>query len=219
MHGEQVADGLAGIAIKEVFKNAEKLAELHGCLTSPRGDNFRLRLLQAMEVPLEESAIERLRAESGINEYHRHLNRLLKLELVNMQGADGMRLYLRTLQGEKAINAVREFETRVGHEAAQAVYEASLGPNSIRLFLRIYGDSREPNWETLKVEYTPAEIGRLSLFLPRVIEGISAVDKLNEADLLAYQDDNLVHMQATRARSFYRYLLDLNGLLALDISG
>ena len=77
MAGETENIDLAGKTIKDIFKSAEQIAELHGCLTSLRGDNFRLRLLQAMEVPLDETAIERLRVESGVNEYHRHLHRLL----------------------------------------------------------------------------------------------------------------------------------------------
>ncbi len=166
-----VADELAGKTIKDIFKNAEKMAELHACLTLTRGDNFRLHLLQAMEVPLDEKAIEHLRIESGINEYHRHLNRLLRFGLVRAQEEGDEKRYDRTSLGENAIDALREFERRVGSEAAKAVYSASLGPNSIRLFLRVYGDNRAANWENLQIRYTPAEIGRLSLFLPRVIEG------------------------------------------------
>ena len=116
---------------------------------------------------------------------------------------------VRTATGERAINAVREFERRSGKEAAESVYAASLGPNSIRLFLRIYGDRKEADWEQMWIRYTPAEVGRLSLFVPRVIEGISAVDKLNEAGLLVYRDDDHIHMQPTQARGFYQYLREL----------
>jgi hypothetical protein len=45
--------------------------------------------------------------------------------------------------------------------------------------------------------------------VPRVIEGISAVDKLNEAGLLVYRDDDHIHMQPTQARGFYQYLREL----------
>ena len=78
-----------------------------------------------------------------------------------------------------------------------------------RLFLKIYGDSRDADWKQLQIRYTPVEIGRLSLFLPRVIEGVSAIDKLNEADLLAYRDDDHIHMHPKKARSFYQYLREL----------
>ena len=209
MAGESVSNELVGKTIKDIFKGAEQTAELYACLTSPRGDNFRLRLLQAMEIPLDEAAIERLRVEAGVNEYHRHLNRLMRFGLVRKQEIDGSRLYIRTALGEPAVNAVREFERRVGTEGAQAVYSAALGPNSIRLFLRVYGDRREAEWDRLQITYTPVEIGRLCLFLPRTIDGISAIDKLSEAGLLVYQDDNRVHVQPLKGRSFYQYLHEL----------
>jgi len=209
MVGMSVADKLAGKTIKEIFKNAEEIAELHGCLTSPRGDNFRLHLLQAMEIAVDEAVIEQLRIQSGINEYRRHLNRLLRFGLIRVEEIDGKKQYTRTSLAEKAINALREFERRVGKEASQAVYSASLGPNSIRFFLRIYGDNREPSGVDLQIRYTPAEIGKMSLFLPRAIEGISAIDKINEADLLVYRDDNYIYMQPIKMRSFYQYLQEL----------
>ncbi len=216
MAGEIENFDLAGKTIKEIFKSAEQIAELHACLTSPRGDNFRMRLLQSMEVPLDEADIERLRVESGVNEYHRHLHRLLGFGLVRKQETDGTGLYIRTALGETAVNAVREFERRMGSQIAQSVCSAALGPNSIRLFLRVYGDRREAQWDRLQVTYTPAEIGSLSLFLPRTIEGISAIDKLNEAGLLVYQDDNQIHMQPLRARSFYQYLHELYRIVAAN---
>ena len=216
MAGESTANELPGKIIKEIFRNAEDLAKLHACITPLRGGNFRLRLLHAMEVSLDEPAIEQLRVEFGMNEYHRHLNRLLRFGLVQVQEADGKRLYLRTTLEEKAINALREFERRVSPEAAEAVYSASLGPNSIRFFLRVYGDKKEANWAQLQIRYTPAEIGRLSLFLPRIIEAISAVDKVSEAGLLVYHDDNHIYMQPRKARSFYQYLQQLYGIMTAN---
>ena len=210
--GEVAIEELAGELIQEVYGNADRVADLHACLASPRGDYFRLRLLQAMEVPLTDPDVERLRVESGMYEYHRHLNRLMGFGLVRIDEADGEQRYVRTGLAERAINAVREFERRLGKEEAQAVFSASLGSNSIRLFLRIYGDQKEADWEHLRITYTPIEIGRLSLFLPRAIEGVSAIDKLNEADLLVYRDDDHVHMQPVKARSFYQYLRDLHAI-------
>lgn len=217
MVDESIANDLAGEKIKEIFNEAEEIAELHACLTSSRGENFRLRLLQAMEVPLFETEIEQLRIDSGINEYHRHLNRLLKFGLVQAKDIDGKKQYERTELGERAVNALRGFERRAGQEAARAIYSATLGPNSIRFFLRIYGNKREANRDDFQVQFTAAEIGRLSLFLPRTIEGISAIDKLNEADLLVYQDDNHFHMQTKMAVSYYQYLKELSGILKADL--
>jgi len=212
MAGKRTPNELAGKTIKEIFKNAEEIAELHGCLTSPRGDNFRLHLLQAMETPMDEAGIEQLRVRSGVNEYRRHLNRLLRFRLIQVEEIHGKERWARTSLAEKAINAVREFERRVGKEGAQAVYAASLGPNSIRFFLRIYGDKREASGVDLQIRYTPAQLGRMSLFLPRAIEGVSAIDKLNEAGLTEYRDDNYIYMQPIKARSFYQYLHELCGI-------
>ena len=217
MFGKSAPHGLAGKTIKEIFKNDEGIAELHACLISPRGDNFRLRLLQAMEIPLDEAVIEQLRIQSGINESRRHLNRLLKFGLIQVGEIDGKKRWTRTSLAENAINALREFERRVGKEATQAVYSASLGPNSIRFFLRIYGDKGETRGADLQVRYTPAEIGRMSLFLPRAIEGVSAIDKLNEADLLVYRDDNYIYMQPIKAHSFYQYLQELYEIASADL--
>ena len=118
-------------------------------------------------------------------------------------------MYARTELGERAVNALREFQRCVGKEAARATYFAALGPNSIRLFLRIYGNEPKPPHNQQELLYTPAEVGRLSLFLPRIIEGISAVDKLNEAGLFVYGDDGNIHMPPVKARAFYRYLREL----------
>ena len=207
---EATTKELVGDQIREIFGNADEVSRLNACITSPRGDYFRLRLFQAMETPLTEADVDKLRGESEISEYRRHLHKLEKYGLVRREKADGELRFVRTPLAEQAINAVRKFERRVGKEAARAIHGASLGQNSIRLFLRIYGDTKEADWDQLRIMYTPAEIGLLALFLPRIIEGVSAIDKLNEADLLVYRDDDHVHMQPRKARSFYQYLRDLH---------
>jgi predicted transcriptional regulator len=209
MTGKSTAQELIGKTIKEVFKHAEEVADLHGCLTSPRGSYFRLRLLQALEVPSDEATIERNRVEAGVQEYHRHLHKLLRFGLVSEKEMGGQRHYTRTDLGERAVNAVRELERGVTHQEAQAIDSAALGPNSVRLFLRFYGGKGGVGGDHVEVRYTPAEVGRVSLFLPRIIEGISAVDKLNDAGLVAYRDDGYIYMPAVKARNFYRYLREL----------
>ena len=214
---DRAANELAGHTIKEIFRQAQPIAELHACLTSPRGDYFRWHLLQAMEVPLDDSAVEKLRVESPVHEYHRHLNMLIRFGLIEVSVSEGSRQYVRTAPGENAINALRELERRVTPEAAAAIHSASFGPNSIRFFLRLYGNRGEANWELRQVRFTPAEVGKLSVFLPRAIEGISAIDKLHEAGLLEYRDDNYIYMPPTRARSFYQYLQELYAILHAEI--
>ncbi len=199
--------------LKTLFSTADELAELHACLTSARGGNFRLRLLHALEKPLEESELELLRLDAEVNEYRRHLHQLVDLALVETQPANDTRTYLRTPRGEQAVNAVRELERRLGEDDALSLHAANLGPNSIRLFLRVYGDGREPDWKSRQVKYSPEEIGRITLFLPRVIEGISAIDKLSVAEILIYGDDGSVYLQPAKARSLYQYLERLYGIL------
>ena len=213
MSGYGVVDDLAGYEIKDIFKDAHGVAELHSCLTSQRGDYFRLCLLQSIEKPMDETEIEQLRYKSKVHEHHRHLNLLIRFGLVRVQEVDGKKQVIRTESGEAGVNAVREFERKVGVEIAEAVYSASLGPNSVRLFLRIYGHPRPVDWSHREIRYTPEEIGRFCLFLPRTVEGLSAIDKLDEAGLLVYQDDNHVHMHPLKARSFYQYIQRLHRLL------
>lgn len=162
---------------------------------------------------LDDAAIHQLRVHSGINEHHRHLHRLLRFGLVAELDAAGDLRFSRTDRGEQAINAVRQLERRLGKEAATQAYRAALGPTSMRLFLRVYGDRRDADREHLQVRYTPEELGRLSVFLPRVIDGMSAIDKLNEADRLVYQDDNHIHMQPVKARGFYKCPCELYRVL------
>ena len=208
------AGGLTGQQIKAVFSEAAEIAAMHACVTSPRGDYFRLKLLQAMEVPLDDGTIEQLRIKAELHEHHRHVHLMIDLGLVKVDEVDGQERYARTDEGEHAINLVRNLERRVGRDEAVAIYGASLGTNSIRLFLKVYGDQREADWKNLTITFTPAEIGRMSLFLPRVIEGVSAIDKLNQAGLLAYRDDDHIHMNPSLARGFYQYLRELNSVVA-----
>ena len=205
----KTAQELVGKTIKDVFKRAEEVAELHSALSSPRGDYFRLHLLQRLDDHFDESMMERGRVEAGVQEYQRHLNKLLRVGLVVEQELNGQKTYTRSRLGETAVNAMRELQRNIGGEEARAIYAASLGPNSVRFFLRIYGDKQDGSWDRSEVQYTPAEIGRLSLFLPRVIEGVSAIDKLSEAGLVVYRDDGYVYIPPVKARGFYRYLLEL----------
>lgn len=206
MMDDNGAQELVGRTIKEVFSHADTVAELHACLTSPRGNYFRLRLLQALEVPTDEAGIRLIKDESGVQEYHRHLNKFTGLGLAVSKEVDGRMLYTRTGLGERAINAIRQLERSISRQEVNAINAAALGPNSIRFFLRVYGDKMKLQWGQEDVQYAPAELGRLSLFLPRAIEGVSAMDKLNEAGLVVYRDDGFIYMRPVRARSFYTYL-------------
>jgi len=211
---EHIKD-LKGDVIKEIFKEAEKIADLHATLTSPRGNYFRKRLLGKLTKPLEESAVEKLGAQFGVREYQRHIHKLINLGLVSKQQnevAADSHTYMRTYDGEDAINAVRELERKLGAERAQSIFAAALGKNSIRLFLKVYGNPKPPN-KAGDIVYTPLEIGQLTTFLPRTVEGISAIDKLDGAGLVSYLDDGDIHVNPRRSTAFYQYLKELYRLL------
>ena len=209
----QIENDLQGNLIKQIFVRAEEIADLHSAITSPRGERFRARLLHALESKVDSTEIQRTAEEAGLREYRRHLNKLAKFGLIQIESAAEGETIVRTQLGEQAINALRGLERRLGIEEAGSLYDASLGTNSLRLFLRVYSCERGVDWANLKARFTPAEIGRLSLFLPRSIEGISAIDKLNEARLVVYEDDGLIYMHPKRARGLYQYLRSLLEIL------
>ena len=201
----EVIEALEGEQIKEIFKNAEEVAALHTTLTSCRGGYFRLALLQRLENPQPLSELNEFRQEKQMGELQRHLNMLRKFNLI--APSEENQHYERTEQGESAINAVRRLESSVSEEAAEKIFQASLGQNSIRIFLRLFGENKEPDLETLKIRYTPSELGKLCLFLPRNIEGIAAIDKLSDAELLVYEEDgNYIAQEPRKVRGFYQYL-------------
>ena len=212
-NGAQSDEDLRGRLIKAINASAEKVADLHAAITSSRGDRFRSRLLHILESKMETSAIQEMAEETGLREHRRHLNKLLKFGLIQVEPSTEGEGIIRTQLGEEAVNANRELERRMGNEEARSLYDASLGTNSIRLFLRIYSSDKGVDWDQLKVGFSAAEIGRLSLFLPRNIEGISAVDKLNEAGLVVYEDNGFIYMDPRRARAFYQYLRSLLEIL------
>lgn len=198
----ETAKDLDGALIKKIFGDAEEIAKLHAVLTSPRGECFRMQLLQKAGNELDQEELTRICNEVNILDIDRHINKLLGFKLI--EKTDGG--YIRTKLGEEAVNEVRALESRISKEAAEKIYKTLLGVNSIRLFLRVYGNKKEPDLESLEITYTPLEIGRLALFLPRSIEGVAAIDKLDIADLLSYKDDGTVRVNPKRARSFYQYL-------------
>lgn len=203
---------LQGELIKKIFIHTEQITELHGVLTSPRGDFFRRRLLQYLSGGLSYEEIDKLRQEFGLEETERHLHRLVKYKLIEEATVEGAQGYRRTGAGEEAVNLVRELERKIGKERAQKMFEAALGKNSIRLFLKVYGTSKEPDAGGDLV-YTPLEIGQIAAFLPRSIEGLAAIDKLDEAGLVSYLEDGRIHVNPRRSVAFYQYLQGLYKLI------
>lgn len=195
---------LKGAVIKEIARYAEPLADMHATLTSPRGEFFRSHLLHLLSNGLSLEQIEELRKEVGLEESERHLNKLIAYRLIEPTFVDKKEGFRRTALGEQAVNAVRELERKIGEEAATKIFEAALGKNSIRLFLKVYSSAKEPWGED--VIFTSLEIGQLASFLPRTIEGVAAIDKLDAAGLVSYLDDGNVHVNPRRSTAFYYYL-------------
>ena len=206
---------LAGVTIKEIFQNIEAVAELHAVLSSPRGDFLHRRLLHALRGGLTNDEIERLRKEHGVEESDRHIHKLARWRLIEPVAPGGeITGYVRTQLGEEALNVVRELERKIGEYRAMSICQAALGFNALRLFLTIFGDNKEVDLASREVLYTPLEIGQLMRLFTRSLEGISSMDKLDDAGLVSYMDDGNIHVNPRRSTAFYAYLKKLYQLLA-----
>ena len=205
---------LAGVTIKEIFQNIEPGAELHAVLSSPRGNFLHRRLLHALRGSLTNDEIERLRQEHGVEESDRHINKLAKWGLIKPVDEAGETTgYVRTELGEEALNAVRELERKIGEEQATNISQAALGVNALRLFLTIFGNNKEVDLVSREVIYSPLEIGQLMRLFSRSLEGISSMDKLDDAGLVSYLDDGNIHVNPRRSTAFYAYLKHMYQLL------
>lgn len=210
---EQTEHHLPGTVIKDIYKQAEQIARLHATITSPRGEFFRQKLLQLLADGLTAEEILQLTKEFGLEESRRHINKFLDAGFIALADLDGKEGYARTALGEEAINALRELERKIGPEKAKAIYMAALGPNSLRLFLRVYSHQSDGASVDTDIIYTPLEIGQLSAFLPRTIEGLAAIDKLDDAGLVSYLEDGNIHVNPRRCVAFYQYLKGLYKLI------
>jgi len=198
-------------------KKASVLADLHRTLTSDREGDFRVELLQACSVATFCTEIENLREERSLAESERHVNQLMRFKLITIEDRDGRKMFRRTPKGEKAVNAVKTFVNWVGDEQAEKIFKAHFGENSIRLFLKVYSEKWEECFDNTRVSFTPSELGRLTLFIPRTIEGMAAFEKLNDAGLLVYEEDGKIYIPPVIARNFYRYLSDLYDIIKVKI--
>ena len=205
---------LAGVTIKKVFQNIEAVAELHALLSSPRGQYLHRRLLHSLRGGSTLDEIEQLRKEIGIEEWERHINKLAKWKLIEpVRSAGGITGYVRTAIGEDALNDARELERKIGEDRTRVIFEAALGANAIKLFLTIFGNNKEPDLSSREVIYSPLEIGQLMRLFARSVEGISSMDKLDDAGLVSYLDDGHIHVNPRRSTAFYAYLKKLYELL------
>jgi hypothetical protein len=204
----------AGKTIEKVLQNVDAVAELHAVLTSPRHQYCRRRFLQALRTPMTLEELDQLRKELGVSEYQRHINKLARNELVEPVKSDReVAAYVRTPLGEEALNHVSELERKIGADRARIIAEGALGPNAIRLFLTIFGNNRESDLAVREIVYTPLEIGQLLRVFSRTVDGISAIDKLDDGGLISYLEDGNIHLNPRRSTAFYNYLRNLYHLL------
>ena len=216
--GDRGNDGLPpleGVTIKKIFQNIEAVAELHAVLSSPRGQFLHRQLLHSLRESLTLDQIERLRRESEVEESERHIHKLAKWGLIEpVSSSGGITGYTRTGLGEEALNAVRELERKIGEERERMICKAGLGSSAIKLFLTIFGNKKEMDASSRELIYTPLEIGQLMRLFSRSVEGISSMDKLDDAGLVSYLDDGKSHVNPRRSTAFYAYLRRLYELLA-----
>ena len=216
--GHALAEGLTppdGTLIEKVLEHVVEVAELHAVLNSPRRQYLRRRLLQSLRAVMTIDEIEGLRREFGAQEYERHINKFLRWGLVEpVTSGEDVTGYVRTSLGEEGLNTVWELQRKVGEERARSIAEAGLGSNAIKLFLTIFRNPKEVDLTTREILYTPLEIGQLIRIFTRSVEGVSAIDKLDDAGLTSYLDDGNVHVNPRRSTAFYHYLRSLYFLLA-----
>ena len=204
-----------GTMIEKVVEHVVEVAELHAVLTSPRRQYLRRGLLQSLRSAMTIDEIEGLRREFGAREYERHINKFLKWGLVEpVTSGEEVTGYVRTSLGEEGLNTVRDMQRKVGEERARSIAEAGLGSNAIKLFLTIFGNPKELDLATREILYTPLEIGQLIRVFSRSVEGVSAIDKLDDAGLISYLEDGAIHVNPRRSTAFYQYLRNLYFLLA-----
>ena len=212
--GDDALPALEGVTIRKIFQDIEAVAELHAVVSSPRGQYLHRRLLHSLRGGLTLDGIEKLRKELGVEEYERHVNKLAMWGLIEpVRSTDGITGYVRTDLGEEALNAVREVERKIGEDRARIIWEAGLGSNAIRLFLTIFGNNKALETSSREVIYTPLEIGQLMRLFARSVEGISSMDKLDDAGLVSYLDDGNIHVNPRRSTAYYVYLRKLFRLL------
>ena len=150
--------------VKNIFKKANEVAELHAVLTSGRGKHFRLNLLHGLATKQDLTKIEEFKNKVRLKEYKRHIDKLLEHKLIRRIRNKEKKEYIRTKKGGIAINVIRELQRRIKRRVASRIFRASLGVNSIRLFLRVYSYNKEikPTYPS-KIIFTPLRIVHMVL--------------------------------------------------------
>jgi len=61
-------NNISGVVIKDIFREAEKVAQLHQTLTSPRGNYFRQELLHNLRKRMSIESIEKIKEKVSLKE-------------------------------------------------------------------------------------------------------------------------------------------------------
>jgi len=202
------AKKLEGKVIRRIFRRAERVAGLHAGLVSGADNYFRRRFLESLGDGLSERQLRNLATTDGLVNLDRDIGQLLDLGLIEESRLYGVERYRRTALADQSLDALYTLERKLGDQEARQIYDADLGSNSIRLFLRIYGSKRPYPERGLQESYSLLEMGKMSLFLPRTTDRYSAMDKLDQAGLMT-SDDSVFRVPPVKARSFYQYLSEL----------
>lgn len=202
---------------KEILKQLKEIVEIHRALTLNGNDFFQLELLTFLEKERTLEKLEEFKEEHSNPHLLLHLNELRELGMIREIKKEKKRCFSRTEKGERALAILQGFRKKVGEKSFAKILKARLGSGSLGLFLRVYGLKRRPKFKQNKgyfIEFSPRKIGRVAQNLPNGIEAVSAIDRLDEAGLLIYQEeDNKIVTNCVESRAFFQYLERLEQLL------
>ncbi|CAN2040395.1 putative HTH arsR-type domain-containing protein [Candidatus Magnetomoraceae bacterium gMMP-15] len=191
-------------------RKAYSLADLHWILTSPQGGKLRVELLQTLSnFSFCADEIKCLWKDENIADIKEYLSHLKKFKLISDKKKEGNKVFFRTNKGELAVNALKALISRLGDKQSEKIFKACLGKYSIRFFLKAYGKKWDNSFKNLELFFTYTELGWIAMPLPRSIEGMTAFERLNDAGLLIYKNNDEIYMPSIISRNFFRYLEDL----------
>lgn len=204
--------------IRTLLRRCKELANVHAIITSPRGDFYRFRLLQTLEVEMSLEDLIAQKENEPVEEVVRHLTMLQEHSLVAETVTIGKTVYKRTTNGERAVNAFRALARRLGEEGSSKIVHAEFGVNTISFFLRAYSSQKEIDIRKPVIEFTLFEIADMLRLTPRTVEGAAVLDKLANGEILVYPNGGNAQMNPHKARALFQYLDDLHGVLGRPIA-
>ncbi|CAN2040394.1 putative HTH arsR-type domain-containing protein [Candidatus Magnetomoraceae bacterium gMMP-15] len=197
-----------------MIQKSSSLANLHQLLTSQTRGDFRMEMLKLCSTTISCSEIEALRKKRSLNESERHIHQLIRFKLIKENNNKGNKSFCRTQKGNRALLSFKSLINNVGENQAKKIFKASLGDNSIRLFLEIYGEKIRLHPEDKKLYLMPKELARL---IPNNIEGIASFEKLVEAGFFIFEDKKKIFMPFIIATNFFNYLKDLYDIIKVKL--